>query len=83
MVEMDGGDGVFAAPITAQQAPLQIFRLQRPSYPRIKKENKRELAFAVFLFCFCLSVLFSFLLSLGCFFCLYSPPAAALERFSG
>jgi hypothetical protein len=26
-----------------------------------KKENKRELAFAVFLFCFCLSVLFSFL----------------------
>jgi len=81
-VEMNG---VFAVAITAQKAPLQIFRLQRPSYPCIKKENKRDLAFAVFLFCFCLSVLFSFLLFLGCFFCLYSPPAlaAALVRFSG
>ena len=54
--------------LQARQAPLQIFRLQRPSYPCIKKENKRDLAFAVFLLCFCLSVLFSFLLSLGCFF---------------
>ena len=45
--------------LQARQAPLQIFRLQRPSYPCIKKENKRDLAFRRF------SLLF---LSFGSFF---------------
>jgi hypothetical protein len=66
MVEMNG---VFAVAITARQAPLQIFRLQRPSYPCIKKEQKRLgfrrfsllfLSFGSFFFSFCLYGFFVF-----------------------